>query len=138
MGLLTSEDSRGLIGGGDGVTRQDLMNIPICMVGTEVMNERVKCGASGAHNHSISVTRGLCFFERTKPITSAAGGRSVGVTAILCLHGLPADLTASILAHGEVLPGRIRPSLTPSFISRLGTHEPTLFARYYPILSTQK
>ena len=25
----------------------------------------------------------------------------IGVTAILCLSGLPADLTASILAHGE-------------------------------------
>ena len=104
MGLLTSEDSRGRIGGGDGVTSQDLMNIPICVVGMEVMNESVR-GASGAHNYSDFVTRGLCLFEKIKPRSSAGGGRSVGVMAILCLEGLPADLTASILAHGEVLHG---------------------------------
>jgi hypothetical protein len=98
LGLLT----RGICGG-DGVTSQDLMNIPICLVGTEVMNERVQCGALEAHKGSVSVTRGLCLFERTKLRNSAAGGRSVRVMAILCLHGLPADLTASILAHGEVL-----------------------------------
>ncbi|KAL3812169.1 hypothetical protein ACHAXA_000938, partial [Cyclostephanos tholiformis] len=98
LGLLTSEDSRGRIGGGDGVTSQDLMNIPICVVGMEVMNESVR-GASGAHNYSDFVTRGLCLFEKIKPRSSAGGGRSVGVMAILCLEGLPADLTASILAH---------------------------------------
>lgn len=137
MGLLTSEDSRGRIGSADGVTRQDLMNIPICVVGTDVMSERVKRGASGAHKHSVSVTRGLCLFERTKPRNSAGVDRGVGVMAILCLHGLPADLMASILAHGEFLHGTNQAILTPSFIARLGTHKSTLFARYNPILSTK-
>lgn len=96
LGLITPEDIRGREVGG--VTRRDLMKIPILVVGSEAMNENVK---HGAHGHCGTVlTRGLCLSERIKEGDCSGGGRRVGVTAILCVSGLPADLTASILAHG--------------------------------------
>ena len=94
MGLITPDDSRY---GSGGVTRRQLMNIPILLVGMEAMNE----------DPSGTVTRGMCLSERILPrgLGGGSGGKGFGVTAILCLSGLPADLTASILAHGKVLHG---------------------------------
>ena len=104
LGLITPDDSRY---GSGGVTRRQLMNIPILLVGMEAMNENVKHRPSGAHDPSGAVTGGMCLSERIRPIGSGGGGggKGFGVTAILCLSGLPADLTASILAHGELLHG---------------------------------
>ena len=83
------------------------MNIPILLVGMEAMNENVKHRPSGAHDPSCAATRGMCLSERIRPrgLGGGGGGKGFGVTAILCLSGLPADLTASILARGEVLHG---------------------------------
>ena len=104
MGLITPEDSGS---GSSGVARRELMDIPILLVGMEAMNENVKHRPSGAHDPSGTVTRGMCLSERILPrgLGGGSGGKGFGVTAILCLSGLPADLTASILAHGKVLHG---------------------------------
>ena len=56
MGLITPEDSRS---GSGGVTRRELMNIPILLVGMEAMNENVKHRPSGAHDPSGAVTGGM-------------------------------------------------------------------------------
>jgi hypothetical protein len=111
LGLISPENSRD---GSGGVTRRELMNIPILLVGMEAINENVKHRPSCAHDPSGAVTRGMCLSERIRPIDSGGGrgGKGFGVTAILCLSGLPADLTASILAHGEVLRGM---NLTKTF-----------------------
>jgi hypothetical protein len=103
LGLITSQG----IGYNDincGVTRQDLMKIPILAVGMEALNENIRSESdriSGGHAHSRSrgktVGLGLCL---SGLIRRHDGGSRIGVTAILCLSGLPSDLTASILAHG--------------------------------------
>ena len=104
MGLFTPEDSRS---GSSGEARRELMDIPILLVGMEAMNENVKHRPSGAHDPSGAATGGMCLSERIRPIGlgGGGGGKGFGVTAILCLSGVPADLAASILAHGEVLHG---------------------------------
>ncbi|KAL7555305.1 hypothetical protein ACHAWF_018986 [Thalassiosira exigua] len=96
LGLLTAEESSSR---GGGVTRKDMEDIPVLIVGTDALNdERRRPGAeSDAHGHGDDdrhrlTTRGLCLSERHR-------GGDVTVTAVLCLSGLPADLTASILAH---------------------------------------
>lgn len=113
LGLITSEESLFVPGGSNdrsanslyggpctkkdkgGVTRRDLKNIPVVVVGMEALNDNLRQHSSSAHSGSTQImTRGLCLSER-------CGGDhgNVGVTAILCLSGLPSDLTASILAH---------------------------------------
>mmetsp|Transcript_5841 Transcript_5841/g.12777 ORF Transcript_5841/g.12777 Transcript_5841/m.12777 type:complete len:552 (-) Transcript_5841:558-2213(-) len=113
LGLITSEESLFFPGGSNdrsadslyggpctkkdkgGVTRRDLKNIPVVVVGMEALNDNMRRHSSNAHSGSSQImTRGLCLSER-------CGGDhgNVGVTAILCLSGLPSDLTASILAH---------------------------------------
>ena len=113
MGLITSEESCNK--GGRrikvGVTRQDLKDIPVMMVGMEALNGNMK-GVRNDHfgSHQI-MTRGLCLSEHNIIVTKANKdenvGGCVGVTAILCLSGLPADLTASILAHGTLITSTI-------------------------------
>ena len=87
-----------------GVTRRDLKNIPIMVVGMEALNDNTRTsGSSHFGSHQI-MTRGLCLSEHHSSRYSrenGGGGGSVGVTAILILSGLPSDLTASILAHGK-------------------------------------
>ena len=103
LGLITSQD----ISYNDincGVTRQDLMKIPILAVGLEVLNDIIhsdgdRIPGGYAHSRSCGTTArlGLCLSDR---IGRHDGGSRNGVTSILCLSGLPSDLTASILAHG--------------------------------------
>ncbi len=123
LGLLTSEDShdRANTAGGGGVTRRDLINIPILVVGMETMNEYNRSNYDNANDdrgqssessrrytpprggvRHKSTMRGLCLSERRdgRRDTDGTGG-GIDVTAILCLSGLPSDLTASILARGE-------------------------------------
>lgn len=109
LGLITPEDScisttnkegKRIKGG---VTRQDLKNIPIMMVGLEALNDNMK---ELRHYHFGSnqiMTRGLCLSEHDNVARLDSVGGGVGVTVILCLSGLPSDLTASILAHGTFL-----------------------------------
>jgi hypothetical protein len=128
LGLLTSEDShdRANAAGGGGVTRRDLINIPVLIVGMETMNEYVRSeydnanddrgqsagssrrcappsgGGGGGVRRKSSTMRGLCLSEKRdgrRGIDGTGGG--IDVTAILCLSGLPSDLTAGILARGE-------------------------------------
>ena len=82
-----------------GVTRRDLKNIPIMVTGMEALNENQNSrGSTSSHFGSSQImTRGLCLSEHN----GRGGCDGIGVTAILCLSGLPADLTASILAHGK-------------------------------------
>jgi len=103
LGLITSQD----IGYNDincGVTRQDLMKIPILAVGMEVLNDiihsdgdRILGGYAHSRSRGKTARLGLCLSDR---IGRHDGGSRNGVTSILCLSGLPSDLTASILAHG--------------------------------------
>ena len=51
------------------------------------------------HPHEQVITRGLCLSESSGRDSGGVG--VVDVTAILCLSGLPGDLTGSILAHGK-------------------------------------
>ena len=107
LGLITPEDScisttnkegRRIKGG---VTRQDLKNIPIMMVGLEALNDNMKELRNYHFGSNHILTRGLCLSEHDNVAhLDCVGGGGVGVTAILCLSGLPSDLTASILAHG--------------------------------------
>jgi len=102
LGLITSEDSKDNFSSKTGVTRQDLKSIPIMIVGMEALNDNMKrhssSGTKGGTPHfgsSQIMTRGLCLSEHYPN----QGPESIGVTAVLCLSGLPSDLTASILAH---------------------------------------
>ena len=86
-----------------GVTRRDLKNIPIMVVGMEALNDNTRTsGSSHFGSHQI-MTRGLCLSEHHASSSREKGCGSVGVTAILILSGLPSDLTASILAHGKLI-----------------------------------
>lgn len=79
-----------------GVSRQTLMDIPVMVVGLNALNDNIKSHPSeGIHYKSSQImTKGLCLSE----YSSHDEGR-VFVNAILCLSGLPSDLTMSILAH---------------------------------------
>ena len=99
LGLITSEASAP-----GGVTRRQLKDVPVLIVGHEALNENISRQPGSNHAGSTLMTRGLCLSEHRR------GGRrgddrgtddDVGVTAVLCLSGLPSDLTASILAHGK-------------------------------------
>lgn len=104
---------------------EGMREVPILVVGSDVMSEQVLFGeSSGSTHHHHGMTRGLCLSEQQatylpasvtedgKPLDQAmngegkAGGGKAGdpkksseLTAILCLTGLPSDLTASVLAH---------------------------------------
>ncbi len=108
MGVITSEDSGcnnidimgrgcGSGSGSGGMTHQDLAKISIVVVGVEALNEN---SWSKSHYHSSNVTRILCPFGRIGQGHLYIGG-GIGVTAILCLSGLPSDLMACNLAHGK-------------------------------------
>ena len=89
LGLITDKHSI------SGVSRQTLMSIPVMMVGLDALNDNMKKHSKGVHYKSSQVmTRGLCLSE-----FCGHNAESVGVNAILCLSGLPADLTKSVLAH---------------------------------------
>ena len=140
LGLLTSEKSCNKGGGRRrikvGVTRQDLKDIPVMMVGMEVLNDNMKEIRNDHFGSNQSMTRGLCLSEHDT-IGSQNQDENivdcVGVTAILCLSGLPADLTASILAHGTFIPSTLlvynsRPKATSAFIH--GTFFTLLHRKY--------
>jgi len=105
--VLTSEDSgynnidivgQGCgSGSGGGVTRQDLAKVPILVVGMDALNDNIQ---SKTHHHSGDVTPILCPSRRIGR-GHVYSDSVVGVTAILCLSGLPSDLAASNLAHGR-------------------------------------
>ena len=138
MGLITSEESCNK--GGRrikvGVTRQDLKDIPVMMVGMDALNDNMKEIRNDHFGSNQIMTRGLCLSEHnivTKPNKDENIGGCVGVTAILCLSGLPADLTASILAHGMFIPSTLlvynsRPKATSAFIH--GTFFTLLHRKY--------
>eukprot|EP00978_Attheya_sp_CCMP212_P002344 scaffold4845_cov51-Attheya_sp.AAC.2 len=85
----------------------EIESIPIIVAHRAALNDpRIDHGTPG-----LSHTRGICMYE-TETITSSSffannntdanTDRRVTVTAILCLRGLPASLTGSILAHEAV------------------------------------
>lgn len=109
----------------------DMKDIPVLIVGHDVLNEQQRCEHTGHEGSEQIMTRGLCLSEHQRgfkfmvpsfrfdrkrtsllPTDAATSGHTyfqipdatqsnpnATVTAILCLSGLPADLTASILAH---------------------------------------
>lgn len=76
----------------------------------EALNDNMKEHQNDHFGSNQIMTRGLCLSEQE---TVAKQNRDdsvqgcIGVTAILCLSGLPSDLTASILAHGTFFPLRV-------------------------------
>lgn len=105
MGLITSEDSGTTINATGrriktGVTRQDLKNIPILMVGMEALNDNMRELRNDHFGSKQIMTRGLCLSEHHGTVAKQDMTDSVEVSAILCLSGLPSDLVSSILAHG--------------------------------------
>ena len=90
LGLISSTETV------SGISRQQMKSIPVLIVGYEALNDNLKTHSSGGHYGSSQImTRGLCLSEHS----AANRSESVGVTAIMCLSGLPSDLTSSILAH---------------------------------------
>ena len=111
LGLITDADTI------SGVSRMSLKSIPVMLVGLDALNDNMKKYSEGVHHKSSQImTRGLCLSEFCGHTTE-----SVGVTAILCLSGLPSDLTASILAH-ECMHAFVK--LHPNF--RYGKHLPLM------------
>jgi hypothetical protein len=109
MGLITTAETV------SGVSRQSMSSIPILIVGYEALNDNLKAHSDGVHYGSSQImTRGICLSEH-----SATNAGSLGITAVMCLSGLPADLTASVLAH-EATHAWIK--LNPNF--RYGTALP--------------
>lgn len=95
LGLITSEASAP-----GGVTRRQLKDIPVLIVGHEALNENISKQPGSNHAGSTLMTRGLCLSEHQRGGRRGKQGTGdVEVTAVLCLSGLPSDLTASILAH---------------------------------------
>jgi hypothetical protein len=89
MGLISTAETV------SGVSRQTMSSIPILVVGYDALNENLKAHSDGVHYGSAQImTRGLCLSEH-----SSTNAGSLGITAIMCLSGLPADLTSSVLAH---------------------------------------
>jgi len=89
LGLVSSTETV------SGVSRRSMSSIPILIVGYEALNDNLKAHSIGVHYGSSQImTRGLCLSEH-----HADSEESLGVTAVLCLSSLPADLTSSILAH---------------------------------------
>jgi Protein DA1/LIM domain len=84
-----------------------MRDIPILLVGSESLNEQMQ-KQNNIHGSSIHpMTSGLCLTEHGRSSASSSNvARYNGATspnaevfAILCLSGLPRDLTASVLAH---------------------------------------
>ena len=88
LGLVTDNDSI------SGVSRQTLMDIPVILVGIDALNENMQKESNEHSKSSQIMTRGLCMSEY-----STHSAESIEVVSILCLSNLPAELTASILAH---------------------------------------
>lgn len=89
LGLITTAETV------SGVSRQSMSSIPILIVGHDALNDNLKVYSDGVHYGSAQImTRGLCLSEH-----SSTNAGSLGITAVMCLSGLPADLTASVLAH---------------------------------------
>ena len=83
------------------------------MVGMEALNGNIREQRNDHYGSNQIITQGMCLSEHysiakhrqdgddhPQQEVLSTGGDGVVVTAILCLIGLPADLTASILAHG--------------------------------------
>ena len=78
-----------------GVSRHMMSSIPILIVGYEALNDSLKThSAEGHYGSSQIMTRGICLSEH-----NSRNPGSLGITAVMCLSGLPSDLTASVLAH---------------------------------------
>lgn len=89
MGLITTAETV------SGVSRHAMGSIPILIVGYDALNDNLKAHSHGAHYGSSQImTRGLCLSEH-----SSTNAGCLAITAVMCLSGLPADLTASVLAH---------------------------------------
>ena len=90
-----------------------LRELPILLVGSETLLEQMN---AQNHNHASSMhpmTAGLCltepgrgdnvvsryYLDAPAPTSSMALQPKTKVISILCLTGLPSDLTASVLAH---------------------------------------
>lgn len=105
LGLITPEDSCTTINATGmriktGVSRLDLKNIPIVMVGMDALNDNMRELRNDYFGIEQIMTRGLCLSEHHGTATKQDMAASVEVSAIFCLSGLPSDLTASICAHG--------------------------------------
>ena len=96
LGVITFVDSennnidivgQGCGSGSSGGTHQGLTNILILVVGMEALNDNIR---STIFCPSRRIGRGHAYSDS-----------GIGVTAILCLSGLPSDLTAINLAHGR-------------------------------------
>lgn len=136
LGLILPEDSYCTTSAGIkcGVTRQDLKSIPVMMVGMEALNDNMKELRNGHFGSNQILTRGMCLSEHdtTKSARNLQQEKdddnqevlTVGVvTAILCLIGLPSDLTASILAHGTSCFLVSGPESGSIFVSRSYHHQ---------------
>uniref|UniRef100_A0AAV1TWQ4 LIM zinc-binding domain-containing protein n=1 Tax=Peronospora matthiolae TaxID=2874970 RepID=A0AAV1TWQ4_9STRA len=90
----------------------NLPEIPVYLVESSVLNEHKKANVSKIVNKPVKcpVTRGLCISEVSQIQHMVRTGKQAisrvasiettrSVSAILILHGLPYDLTTSILAH---------------------------------------
>jgi hypothetical protein len=88
MGLISTAETV------SGVSRQTMSSIPILIVGYEALNDSLKAHSDGHYGSKQIMTRGICLSEH-----NSANVGSLGITAVMCLSGLPADLTSSVLAH---------------------------------------
>jgi len=77
-----------------------LWDLPILLVGSETLVEQMK---EHKHIHGSSshpMTAGLCLTEQNRHAERYSSSKpKIEVISILCLTGLPSDLTASVLAH---------------------------------------
>lgn len=88
MGLVSTAETV------TGVSRHAMSSIPILIVGYEALNDSLKAHSDGHYGSKQIMTRGICLSEH-----NSANVGSLGITAVMCLSGLPADLTSSVLAH---------------------------------------
>jgi hypothetical protein len=80
---------------------EGMRSIPILVVDSSDLHDSQR--TASAHQGSTQImTRGMCLSEQSIDECNDQIEERIHVTAILCLSGLPADLTASILAHEAV------------------------------------